>query len=69
MPDSSFSKKVICPWCERGEVLGTSETIGSVSMACPKCGRYFIADFNQCKGVKSKAVRRAAAEKTYKVTD
>jgi len=63
MPDNSFSKKVICPWCERGEVQGTNETKGSVSMACPKCGRYFVADFNQCKGVKSKAVRRAAAEK------
>jgi transposase-like protein len=69
MPDSSFSKKVICPWCERGEVLGTSETKGSVSMACPKCGRYFVANFNQCIGVKSKAVRRTAADKIKNVTD
>ena len=69
MPNSSFSKKVPCPWCEKGEVLGTIETEGAVSMACPKCGKYFIADFTQCKGIKSKAVRRTATENIKTITD
>lgn len=68
MPNSSFSKKVICPWCERSEILGTPKTEGAVSMACPKCGRYFIADFSQCKGIKSTAVRRTSTEK-IRITD
>ncbi len=62
MSNNDFSKKVPCPWCERGEVLGTSETEGFVSMVCPKCGRCFIADFTRCKGIKSKAVCRATTK-------
>ena len=69
MPNSSFSKKVPCPWCEKGEVLGTLETEGAVSMACPKCGKYFIADFTRCKGIKSKAVRRTTTANIKTITD
>jgi len=61
MPDHNFIKKIACPWCGRGETLGTAETQGIISLVCQKCGRYYIADFNNCKSMKSNAVRKAAA--------
>lgn len=45
----SAIKKITCPWCGRGETLGTAEAQGIVSLVCPKCGRYYIADFSECK--------------------
>ena len=61
MPDKNFIKKVTCPWCYRGETLGTAETHGIVSLVCPKCGRYYLADFSRCKSMKSSAIRKIAA--------
>jgi len=62
MQDHNFIKKIACPWCGRGETLGTAETQGIISLVCQKCGRYYIADFNKCKSTKSNAVRKAAAK-------
>lgn len=58
MPYERFIKKIACPWCGRGETLGTADAQGIVSLICPKCGRYYIADFSKCKSMKSNAVRK-----------
>ena len=50
MPKSNLKKKITCPWCERGAILGSDDAKGSISVVCPKCGRCFTADLTTGKG-------------------
>ena len=33
---SKMEKKIPCPWCERGAVIGSEDAKGQVSVVCPK---------------------------------
>jgi len=54
----SFNKQILCPWCNKGRVLGTETTTGEVSEKCNKCGKYYIADFGRMKAFKSNAIKQ-----------
>ena len=56
-----MEKKIPCPWCERGAVLGSEDAKGSVSVVCPKCGRCFTADLNTGRGERASPVQKKAA--------
>lgn len=51
-----YVRKLTCPWCHKGKLMGTSTTNGSVSAKCTKCGRYYIADFTSMITKKANAI-------------
>ena len=55
----SFNRRLICPWCRRGEVLADGKAKVTVSVMCPKCNRFFWADLDTQKTEKAKAQRRS----------
>jgi len=44
-----LEKKIPCPWCERGAVIGSKDAKGSISVVCPKCGRCYTVDLETGK--------------------
>lgn len=60
MPGRKLEKKIPCPWCERGAVLGSGDAKGSISVVCPKCGRCFTADLSTGKRERASPVNRKA---------
>ena len=61
MPGKPLKKKIPCPWCERGAVLGSDDAKGSVSVVCSKCGRCFTVDLGTGKGERASPVPKKAA--------
>ena len=61
----TFAHRLVCPWCEKGEVLSNASQQVVISVRCPRCGHVFLADL---LGLKTE---RAAAQKRtiYKSAD
>lgn len=53
----TFAHRLVCPWCEKGEVLSNASQQVVISVRCPRCGHVFLADL---LGLKTE---RAAAQK------
>lgn len=52
----TFAHRLVCPWCEKGEVLSNASQQVVISVRCPRCGHVFLADL---LGLKTE---RAAAQ-------
>ena len=61
MMKDRLEKKIPCPWCERGTVIGSEDAKGRISVVCSKCGRCFIADLETCKGERASPIGKRAA--------
>lgn len=53
-----FKYHYICPWCKKGEVLSDSRGKITLSIQCPKCGRFFVADMDSLITNRSVAQKR-----------
>ena len=51
----SFTRHLICPWCQKGEVLADGKAKVTVSVMCPKCKRFFWGDLDTLKTEKANA--------------
>ena len=60
MTKTRLEKKIFCPWCERGAVIGSEDAKGRVSVVCPKCGRCFTADLGTGKGERASPIEKKA---------
>ena len=40
----TFAHRLVCPWCEKGEVLSNASQQVVISVRCPRCGHVFLAD-------------------------
>lgn len=60
MPARPINKRIPCPWCERGAVIGSEDAKGKISVVCPKCGRCFTADLDAGKGAKASPIEKKA---------
>ena len=54
----SFNNHIVCPWCNKGEVLTDGKSQVSISIQCPKCGKIYIGDLGTLKVYRGKACRR-----------
>lgn len=50
----------VCPWCNKGEVLADGKGKITLSVQCPKCGRFFTADMDKLKTERATAQRRTS---------
>ena len=41
-----FKHHLVCPWCKKGETLADAKGKVTISVACPKCHRYYLADLD-----------------------
>ena len=48
----------ICPFCKQGEVLSDGRAKVIISVQCPRCRRFFLADLDTLKTEKAAAQRR-----------
>lgn len=53
-----FNRHLICPWCLKGEALADGKGKITISVMCPKCHKYFVADLDTGKTERSNACRR-----------
>ena len=58
---SKMEKKIPCPWCERGAVIGSEDAKGQVSVVCPKCRRCFTVDLGTGRGQRAAPIVKKAA--------
>lgn len=58
---NTMQKKIPCPWCERGTVMGSEDARGQVSVVCSKCGRCFTVDLSTGKGERASPIVKKAA--------
>ena len=57
----TFAHRLVCPWCEKGEVLSNASQQVVISVRCPRCGHVVLA---------LKTERAAAQKRTiYKSAD
>ena len=56
MPKSKLRKKISCPSCERGAIMGSDDAKGNISVVCPKCGRCFTVDLSTGKGERASPI-------------
>lgn len=55
---NNFTRHLLCPWCKKGETLADGKAKVTISVQCPKCGRFFLGDLDTLKTEKTKACRR-----------
>lgn len=57
MREVNLTKRVNCPWCDKGEVLveRTAKTI--ISTQCPKCRKFYRIDLETLGTERSAACR------------
>jgi transcription elongation factor Elf1 len=67
--NTEFDKIVVCPWCNKGKVIANRKAHIIVSCQCPKCGRYFGADFEKLTATKSSPIQRGKQIRAIRVTD
>lgn len=53
-----FNRHFICPICKKGEVLADGKAKVTISVMCPKCKNFFLADLDTQKTEKATAQRR-----------
>ena len=58
---SKMEKKIPCPWCERGAVIGSEDAKGQVSVVCPKCRRCFTVDLGTGRGQRASPIVKKTA--------
>lgn len=56
--NNRFNIHMICPWCKKGEALADGRAKVTMSIQCPKCGRFYLADLDTMKTEKGNACRR-----------
>lgn len=56
-----FDRRLICPWCQKGLTLADGKAKVSISVMCPKCRRYYIADLDTLKTEKASALKKIGA--------
>lgn len=61
--NSTFHRHLICPWCQKGEVLADGQAKISLSIECPKCHRFFIGSMDTLKAERSAACKRTGRKK------
>ena len=59
----TFTHRLICPWCEKGEVLSTASQQVVISVRCPRCGHVFLADLLNLTTERSTAQKRMTPER------
>ena len=50
---------LVCPWCKKGEILADGKAKVTVSVMCPKCKQFFLADLDTQETKKSSAQPRS----------
>lgn len=53
-----FNRHLICPICKKGEVLADGKAKVTISVMCPKCKNFFLADLDTTKTERATAQRR-----------
>lgn len=53
-----FNRHLICPICKKGEVLADGKAKVTISVMCPKCKNFFLADLDTAKTERATAQRR-----------
>lgn len=59
MPTYPFNRHLVCPICKKGEVLADGKAKVTISVMCPKCKGFFIADLDTLNTEKTAPQRRA----------
>lgn len=54
----NFNKHLVCPVCNKGEVLANRRAKVTISVSCPKCGNFFWADLYTLKTEKAAAQKK-----------
>lgn len=52
-----FNRVFLCPWCSKGKFLADGKGKVTVSIQCPKCGRYFVGDLDTSKTERTAACK------------
>lgn len=58
-----FTRHLICPWCQKGEVLSDGKAKITLSVECPKCHRFFTGSMDSLKAERSVACKRLGRKK------
>lgn len=58
-----FNRHLICPICKKGEVLADGKAKVTISVMCPKCKSFFLADLDTMQTEKATAQRRVGRMK------
>jgi len=63
MTNSKFTRRLVCPWCQQGEVLADGTAKISVSAQCPRCHKFFVGNLDSLKTERSAACKRLELKK------
>lgn len=55
---NNFHIHLICPYCHKGEALADGKAKVTLSIRCPKCGRFYTADLDTMQTEPSQPLRR-----------
>jgi phage FluMu protein Com len=55
---NQYNRKLVCPWCNKGEVLADGKAKVTLSIMCPKCSRFFTGDLDTLKTERAVAQKR-----------
>lgn len=58
-----FTRHLVCPICKKGEVLADGKAKVTISVMCPKCGGFFLADLDTLYTERGAAQRRVGRQK------
>lgn len=54
----TFTQRLICPWCAKGEILADGKSAVTISAQCPRCKHIFWADLNSLKTERAQPQKR-----------
>jgi uncharacterized Zn finger protein len=55
---NKYNRKLICPWCRKGEVLADGKARVSISVRCPKCGHFYTGNLDTLTTERTVAQKR-----------
>lgn len=53
-----FNRHLVCPICKKGEVLADGKAKVTISVMCPKCKNFFLADLDTMQTERASVQRR-----------
>lgn len=56
--DKQAENSVLCPWCNRGEVISEGNSSGEITIRCPKCFHFFRIHLDSMTAEKAIAHRK-----------
>ena len=61
--NTRFVRRMVCPWCQKGEVLADDKAKAAISVECPKCHRFFVGSLDSLKTERATACKRVGRRK------